>query len=850
MSIQNIALGTTPNDGTGDTLRSAGQKINSNFSQVVLKANLAVNVADYGMSPAASSTANVTALRDAMDALDARGGGILVCGAGLFMFDATELGAVGVVIPDSVTISGVRGATIWASTNPASGNLLSASSGVVQIEGVELRGKCSFSGLTGGGMRGCTVRGTLSSDVQYAEVAVNWVAAFAAPTYHDDDGAAPAADYTSGISGNILSMTLSSDTALIGVTRYARYAQCNSVTLDPTAYYIVRFDDGFMSGVGATAPIIQCYDASGNPLDQKQKNFPYTGAAVANVYVPNETGQFVGTGAGGTNEPGNWQTCYIFGASSLKISLGAYRPYGAAPGQTATWDVSKIRIYKMVNDFAGYSRTALAAITQGVQVHYQDCTDIVVEDCDFLRIAGRALLADGCTNTLIQRNRVRFCCQGLYADAGLSDTIQHNYIDMRMRTTGGALIPNIGYRWKGIGGDNSDRITVRGNYVVGASWAIEILLRSSARRGALIGNRVEQCLCAASIPNGDWDALDNIIHPMNDAVIGLELVGEAAYPFVGRAIGNVIRWSDFSGYYGVAYSVNNHGDVVIEGGYVRAPVAVANVESEVDTSTARLTITGVDADIGCTALKYRSRASVVADFGVIRHYKVCYPDGSASGNSVLDISALSEHSNPVHVTAHRVDLGSTQMATVAKVQNISLNMGQVVGSAAWRTASPIQIFAATGAMKIRLNNNRFVDMNTSISESAWARLTGTMAAGSTILQRGNSWAGVALPQPTGTITASQIVGDMRMTAYLTGQVIPTLAAGASVDFTGLSMSGVRVANSTFAVTSYTAGGLSGYAVEAWATADDTCALRLTNISGASKSGSTQNLVLRADRRDY
>ena len=34
MARQNISTGTNANDGTGDTLRSAGTKINANFAEV------------------------------------------------------------------------------------------------------------------------------------------------------------------------------------------------------------------------------------------------------------------------------------------------------------------------------------------------------------------------------------------------------------------------------------------------------------------------------------------------------------------------------------------------------------------------------------------------------------------------------------------------------------------------------------------------------------------------------------------------------------------------------------------------------------------------------------------------
>ena len=37
MTRQNISTGTTANDGTGDTLRSAGQKINENFVEIYRK---------------------------------------------------------------------------------------------------------------------------------------------------------------------------------------------------------------------------------------------------------------------------------------------------------------------------------------------------------------------------------------------------------------------------------------------------------------------------------------------------------------------------------------------------------------------------------------------------------------------------------------------------------------------------------------------------------------------------------------------------------------------------------------------------------------------------------------------
>src|SRR5690242_15363697 len=48
-SFQSINLGTNPNDGTGDNLRTGGQKINSNFLlSVINKDGSVTNLTSYG----------------------------------------------------------------------------------------------------------------------------------------------------------------------------------------------------------------------------------------------------------------------------------------------------------------------------------------------------------------------------------------------------------------------------------------------------------------------------------------------------------------------------------------------------------------------------------------------------------------------------------------------------------------------------------------------------------------------------------------------------------------------------------------------------------------------------------
>ena len=64
MAQQSISLGTSANDGTGDTLRDAGQKINDNFTELY---------GDYisisALQSIAAASADFTAFKTAIAAL-------------------------------------------------------------------------------------------------------------------------------------------------------------------------------------------------------------------------------------------------------------------------------------------------------------------------------------------------------------------------------------------------------------------------------------------------------------------------------------------------------------------------------------------------------------------------------------------------------------------------------------------------------------------------------------------------------------------------------------------------------------------------------------------------------------
>lgn len=80
MVQQTINLGTVPNDGTGDPLRTAMDKVNDNFTELYSRETAAFYAAAYGAS--AISLNNTPAIRAAVAAAHAAGGGTVVLPAG------------------------------------------------------------------------------------------------------------------------------------------------------------------------------------------------------------------------------------------------------------------------------------------------------------------------------------------------------------------------------------------------------------------------------------------------------------------------------------------------------------------------------------------------------------------------------------------------------------------------------------------------------------------------------------------------------------------------------------------------------------------------------------------------
>jgi hypothetical protein len=107
--------------------------------------------------------------------------------------------------------------------------------------------------------------------------------------------------------------------------------------------------------------------------------------------------------------------------------IGAARDFSTPLGLTAAWNLSKVRLYALANDFVVWANAIKALVPSNSfvspgnlgQVGIFSCTDFVVDDCDFAMIARSAIVMGSSTNVLVNRCRFRFVMQGIIDNSRL-----------------------------------------------------------------------------------------------------------------------------------------------------------------------------------------------------------------------------------------------------------------------------------------------------------------------------------------------------------------------------------------------------------------------------------------------
>lgn len=309
-----------------------------------------------------------------------------------------------------------------------------------------------------------TFVGTLSTTTNFEAVARGVTSLFSAPTYQSHTAATlDGSDFTHSLSGDLLTVGLPSAlTSALG-----RFAVSAMLALDPAEKYVIDCADDFVTG-DAAAPIqLWTTDGSGN-----------------------EVAQVTLAGGGPLN-------CFT-GASGLKLKLGCSRHDHTKLNLSAVFDLSKITIYRVLNDLAAGS------VGNGVEGGTNlDCysADTIIENCTFTRMKRAAFKAVNSTRVKVMNCVVRDSLGAITTETSVDDEIVGNDIDLRLLDTDGNRVPTgLSLRNHGvIGGANCRGTLISGNRIKGASWAIENAENGTlSNRMVISRNEIDAVHCGIS----------------------------------------------------------------------------------------------------------------------------------------------------------------------------------------------------------------------------------------------------------------------------------------------------------------------------------------------------------------
>ena len=290
-----------------------------------------------------------------------------------------------------------------------------------------------LSVTSGSVLNNVTFTGTLSSLQQFHLLHDSMAAHFASPTFVD-----VGSGLASSVSSGVLSISLNSGTQ--------RQVVSSLITLNATKKYAIRVLPGFSSGNGHMSMVVTRCNASGAELGE---------------FNPQDVGVWLS----------------ITGTEALKVKLGAIQLAGTPTGQVATYDLSKIKIYEVIND--------LAAIVGGSP--HQNTTNIYVGgnnpqfiDCRFQRMKFAPAKVISGTDATFLRPVVRSSLGCISSQGSTRTLIEDMNSDIRATDQHGNLVPtgiaarnhNILYSGNPQQGPETNSKVVRGVFT-GASWSYE-----------------------------------------------------------------------------------------------------------------------------------------------------------------------------------------------------------------------------------------------------------------------------------------------------------------------------------------------------------------------------------------
>lgn len=280
--------------------------------------------------------------------------------------------------------------------------------------------------------------GTLVSSQMYLEDFNGVTSYFSTPTYQDNNtNVIDGSDFTKSVVGNILSINLpSSLTATL-----SRFVVSSAITLDNTKKYVIKIDDNSITGNGYLGIQFWKCNSSGAELSE---------------YIPNSTGTWL----------------YLDTCEKLKIKIGASRHDHTKLNLTCTFDLSKIHIYEVVNEFSNFANNYNPEDGTNISI-YSD--DVIVENCEFENMLYASLKIVGGNRNKITNCKIKNSIGGFTTQNGSYNIFDNNKIDLRFKDSNSNLLDSGMFtRNHGIGIGYNERFTeVSNNIIIGASWAIE-----------------------------------------------------------------------------------------------------------------------------------------------------------------------------------------------------------------------------------------------------------------------------------------------------------------------------------------------------------------------------------------
>jgi len=299
---------------------------------------------------------------------------------------------------------------------------------------------------------GVSIIGSVN-DTQYSNV-VNGVASYfsSASVTTDASYSAVGTLGVGKISGSLLTLGLSTDTG-----NYTTRVLSTKIPINAANRYIVDIQrDVVNSGYVASQIEFRAYDAAGVLI---------VGSATTTVDANGIYQYILPT----TYALGNY--LFLENAGFIEVSFAVTRVTDQATGLQCVFDMSKIQVYQLINDFATTTKTSydnLFCIKAGG-------TNNTVKNCNIKNLFVTAIETLDSTSARIIGNNIYNCFAGINATTTTNTTIANNTV---IADFGGLGLR--AYRWKAFGGVDNPGLQLINNIGNGYFWGYELINSASS----------------------------------------------------------------------------------------------------------------------------------------------------------------------------------------------------------------------------------------------------------------------------------------------------------------------------------------------------------------------------------